>query len=178
MKRINILSILILLISVNVQAQSDINIQTIRKRYYEVKKEIKYSEKNKEEGSLYCDILERNVNGASWQAVGTFHLKQKFWYKSQDDFPDNPNSGLEMVIVNCERAAAKFYSEYLFHEGKLIFVFYKNENEELRYYFKNNKLIKQLGEYKENMYMLSADEALKNSKIYIKQYMSVFCAEN
>ncbi len=179
MKKISILTVIISFLFLNLQAQQQSDIQNIRKWYQTTKQSISFSKKNKSEGSLYCDIFEKNSNGASWPAVGNFHIKREFWYSNRPDFLDNPAEGLEMVIVNGERSAVKFYEEFLFHGGQLVFAFYKEGELELRYYFKNKKLIKKLGDEEyDSMYVLSEEGALELGDIYIKQYLSSFGYEN
>ncbi len=175
MKKINTVLVIICFAALSMNAQQSSYIQSIKKWYKETKSNIAYSKKHKLEGSLYCDIIERNINRVSFPAVGVFHIKQELWYSTHPDNLDNPAEGLEMVIVNCERASLKYYEEYLFHNGQLVFSFYKEGDLELRYYFKNKKLIKKLeGSEYDNMYAMSEKSALQNAEVYIKQYTTTF----
>ncbi len=174
MKKTIILSVIISFAFTSINAQQNIDIQQIRKFYNATKERIEFSKKNKLEGNLYCDIIEKNVHGASWRAVGNFNIKSQFWYNDQPDFLDNPRTGLEMVIIDCEYSIVQYYKEYLFHNGQLVFVFYKNDKNELRYYFKDNKLIKQLGEFKEEMYMPTVQEVQNEAEVYMNQYLKDF----
>ncbi len=174
MKKISIVIISILFAALNMQAQENADIQKIKSRYQEIKKAIAFSKKNKFEGSVYCDVLERNVNHASWPALGNFFLREELWYSEQPDFLDNPKSGLVMVIAKGEQSVEKYYSEYLFDNGKLVFVYYKNNTDELRYYFKNNNLINQLGNASNNVYTITPRAALQNADIYLHQYLATF----
>ncbi len=174
MKRTSILLIIISLAFTSIEAQQKADIQQIRKWYNATKERIAFSKKNKLDGSLYCNLVEENVHGTSWRAVGTYHVKSRFWYNDQPDFLDNPRTGLEMVIINGKSAVLEYYMEYLFHNGKPVFVFYKAGSDELRYYFKGNKLIKQLGKCKEDMYMPTASQVQQNAEVFMKQYTSDF----
>ncbi len=167
-----ILIILLMLVSFSTQSQS--HIQQIRKWYQEVKKEISFSQKYKFEGSLYCDITEKNINRASWRAVGTYYSKVQFWYNDDpslmQDAGENPRACLEMVIENTESSVNKYYIEYLYHNGELVFVFYKVNAEEMRFYYQNHKLIKQLGKI-EN-YPPTAKEMIEKSEQYMKSFFA------
>lgn len=133
-------------------AQNDV--QKIKDHYYEVGKLIKECSGVKanqdSECSLYSDELQINKGGNSWRAVGNYNKKIVFWY---NDDPDNCDGceevpGLPLLKVQITEivSAFKYYEEYLFLDGELIFLFKTSDNEdgniEQRYYVANKKLIK------------------------------------
>ncbi len=177
MRKIVILLILINLAFSNMQAQNNADIQQIKKWYYGVKDAISESKKNKFEGNLYCDITERNVNGASWRAVGNYYVKTQYWYNDDPglmiDDEKNPRKCLEMVIDNKEASVDKYYSEFLYHDGQLVFVFYKLNDESLRFYFKNKKLIKQIVDIREE-YAPTAESIKQQGENYMRIFLASF----
>ncbi len=172
MKKISILTAVISLLFANLQAQQQSDILNIRKWYNETKKDIAFAQKNQGEGTLYCDVIEKNVHNASWRAVGQYHIKKQMWYNDQMDFLDNPREGLNMVIINVTRSVREEYSEYLYHKGKLVFMYYKDALNEMRFYFKNGKLIKKLEKLGNDEEALTEKDAQRNSEIYMKQYLN------
>ncbi len=172
MKAKQIITIIILLLTTGVFAQEKAAIQQIRKWYNETKKEIVFAQEHPKEGILYCDIIEKNVHNASWRAVGVYHIKKQMWYNDQTDFLDNPRAGLSMVIINLERSIRKEYSEYLYHNGELVFVYYKDNLNELRFYFKSNKLIKKIEKLGNDEEALTERDVQHNAEIYMNQYLS------
>ncbi len=176
MKKTSILLIIISLVATSIKAQQNTDIQQIRKWYNTTKEQIEYSKKNKFEGSLYCDVMERNVNGASWRAVGNFYAKTQFWYNDDpslmEDEGENHRACLEMIIDKTEASADKYYSEYLYHSGQLVFVFYKQNDETIRLYFKNKKLIKQIGEIKE--YAPTVEDMQNQGENFMKTFLASF----
>ncbi len=67
-KKISIFCAFIIIAFSSVQADNKNDIKQIRKWYNATKKKIAYNQKS-QNGSLYCNTLERN---------GAFHLKQEF----------------------------------------------------------------------------------------------------
>ncbi len=171
MKKLSIILVLISFVFVNVQAQQQSDIKQIRKWYYATKNEISTSKKDKSDAELYCDITERNAHGASWRAVGNYNSKTQYWYSDDSQFmPDEyeRRTCLKMVINNKTSSIHKYYSEYLYHDGQLVFVFYKINDDELRLYFKNNKLIKQIGK------ITDLHPNVKNLQSIAEDYMKVY----
>ncbi len=172
MKKISILLVLISFTFINLKAQQDI--QQIRKWYYGTKEEISNSKKGDEYG-LYCDILSRNAHGASWRVVGNYSVKTQFWYNENPYFmqsvDEDPRACLDMVIENMESGPNNYYSEYLYHDGQLVFAFYKKNDEEIRFYFKNNKLIKQVGEPKN--FTIDYETIMYQSEEYMKTFLAI-----
>ncbi len=171
MKRTSILLIIISLAFTSITAQNADDIKKIKKWYYTTKEQIKFSKHNKVESKLYCDIIENNVYNKYWRVVGKFHVKSQFWYNEQlPDQLDNPRTGLNMVIIDGTHGPITTYTEYLFHDGQLVFVFYKTNGGEIRYYFKDNKLIKQLGKFEEEI-IPTAKESQSNAETYMNKYL-------
>ncbi len=172
MKKISIIIVLISFVFVNLQAQQQSDIEQIRKWYYATKNEISTSKKDKYDGSLYCDIIKRNVHKAFWEVVGDFSSNTEYWYNKDPNLMfenDNIRACLEMVIDNTQSGLFKYYSEYLYHDGQLVFAFYKVNDEEMRFYFKNNKLIKQTGEITD--LPPSSQNIKANAEAYMKKYL-------
>ncbi len=178
MKAKQIITIIIVLVTTGVVAQEKADILQIRKWYNETKKEIAFAQEHPREGVLYCDVIEKNVHNASWRAIGEYHIKKQIWYNDQPDFLENPRTGLSMVIINLRRSVRKEYSEYLYHNGNLVFVYYKDNLNELHFYFKHNKLIKKIEELGNDEAALTEREAQHNAEIYMQQYLSDFCTPN
>lgn len=163
-------------------AQSKHDIQHIRKVYQQAKEQIAFSIKNKFEGNLYCNTLEENVNNSSWRAVGTYNKKSQFWYNKDPSFSEslgeNPKACLQMVTEKAKISDRMYYKEYLFENGQLVFIYikYPSENliksEELRLYFKNEKLIKQLG--KPNIYSGDIESLMVEAKLKMKLFLATF----
>ncbi len=174
MKKIKLIVIFLLLslVAVNIHAQQKADIQQIRKWYNETKKAIAFAQKHQREGALYCDVIEKNVHNASWRAIGWYNVKKQMWYNDQIDFLDNPREGLNMVIINVTRDVRKEYSEYLYYEGELVFMYYKDVLNEMRFYFKNGKLIKKIEKLGNDEETLTERDVQHNSEIYMNQYLS------
>ncbi len=173
MKKLSILIIFVSFLFTNAKAQQQSDIKQIRKWYYSTKNEISTSKKDKYEGSLYCDITRRNVHKAFWPVVGDFTSNTQYWYNDEPNLTfeddDNPRACLEMVINNTQSGLFKYYSEYLYHDGQLVFAFYKANDEEMRFYFKNNKLIKQTGEITD---LPPTSQSIKaTAETYMKKYL-------
>lgn len=132
--------------------QSKTDIQYIRNKYKQVKTSIDLSANKKEKSDLYCAIWENNAHASM---LGE-HSKTQFWYNHlpdiSEDMGEDPRATLEMVIDKYSIDNGQlYYKEFLFDKGQLIFVYSRyaeqtNKAKEIRLYFKNNRLIKQLGE--------------------------------
>ncbi len=175
MKRITFTFLMILAITM-AKTQQNADIQDIRKLYYKTKSDIAYSKKNKFEGKMYCNRLIKNENKRSWRAVGTYHYDIRYWYWDNPlamlDEGADPINALDMVIVDGEVSARKFYSEYLYSGGNLCFAYYKRDELEVRLYFKDKKLIKQIGKF--DNYSSSVDEIKKDAHHYMKTFLASF----
>ncbi len=176
MKKISILLMMICFSAANIRAQQSADIQKIRKLYYETKSDIEYSKKNKFEGKLYCNRLIKNENNRSWRAVGNYHYDIRYWYHENPlallDEGANPHNALKMVIIDGELSARKFYSEYLYYGLNLCFAFYKRDSLEVRLYFKDKKLIKQVGKFDD--YSSSVDEIVDDAENCMKTFLASF----
>lgn len=176
MKLKHIIIALIALLPSSILAQQKEAILHIKKVYYELKEDIAFSREHKFEGRLYCNKLEENVNGKSWSGVGTYHSVIEYWYDDNpvlvDDYSENPQSCLKMVIENTVSADRKYYIEYLFDEGQLIFVYYKSPTNEMRFYANNNMPIKILGEFEEGEH--TWDEVTANANRHMQTFLSSF----
>ncbi len=75
-----------------------------------------------------------------------------------------------MVIEKATISKQKIYSEYLYEKGELIFAFYKGKAQELRFYYKNGKLIKQLGKSQQS------NSALELINDNAKKYQNILLA--
>ncbi len=177
MKKLSILTVIIGILCVNLQAQQKSDVQKIKDWYYKVKEAIKYSKEHKLEGKLYCDITSKNVNGASWSAIGEYSSKIQTWYNDDPDYAkdieENPRECLVMVIENTEKESTrKYYAEYLFMDGQLAFVFYKRNDVTLRLYVKNNKVIKQIGKLDKDYDV--TEYILQNGEVYMQSFLASF----
>jgi len=159
--------ILLIVLSFSSYAQND-EIQSIRDHYYHVKTWINVSDPDSLEfNPYYHDIKIRNVNNSPWRAVGIFRDTIHYYYSDEmeaeemDGNTEHDNSwALTMVITSTQYSMNFEYTEYLFSEGKLIFVFKRvvNSEEEVtqyRYYFSGDKLIR----YKVNSEIRNTSEA-------------------
>lgn len=158
--------------------QSD-TIKHIRNQYYDVVNKIKQSREKAYEGILYCNTLEFNKHGKAWRGVGNFNEKLEFWYSDDPNQKEKGNAVnvLKMVIVNGESAAYKYYKEFLFEKGEVIFVYFQFVNEgkanEYRYYLENQEVIKRITDTQEPMaeeaYTILR-EANMNRALFLKMF--------
>ncbi len=162
-----------------ITAQNNSDIKHIKNVYYEVKKSIDFSIKHKYEGKLYCNVTQDNVNRRAWSDVGVYYSKIEYWYGSNPYMVDDEDvtSCLDMVIAKNQVAAVKYYVEYLFEKGQLIFVYYKMGDEEVRLYYKNKKLIKKIGDFKDKYYSYSEEEIQNKAKRYMYTFLFNFNLE-
>ncbi len=176
MKRITLTAVIIILTLITLQAQNISDIQEIRELYKQAKKDIAQSENKQGNSKLYCNRLIENVNNASWSAVGTYHYDIHYWY---NDNPLNrikigapPHYCLQMVTINAKVSAREFYLEYLYSGEHICFAFYKSKTEEVRLYFKDGKLIKQVGKF--DKYTTDAEEIVKHSVTCMNTFLATF----
>ncbi|MCD4701530.1 MAG: hypothetical protein K8S24_06705 [Candidatus Aegiribacteria sp.] len=112
------------------------NVQYIRDIYRQTNEEI-------DNGELYRTIVDINVDGLSYPAVGTYHpvLTLYFGFSEEEPYPDN----LRKAILVVDRAAYHEYSEFLYDGyGDLIFVYVTGQPNmpEMRFYYHLGELIK------------------------------------
>lgn len=95
-------------------------VQTIRREYYQLKKEITACEKKGYNGPLYCLRLTDNPYRAIYPAVGNFLSTISFYY---DHSPEGKRR-LRMVIESTERSIGKEYIEVMYRQdGSVAFTF-------------------------------------------------------
>ena len=124
----------------------------IREHYTDVNKQIAESMEQGFEGPLYNNQWVVNRNGKSWPAVGIYKETTDFWY---DDPPDHipaaerdPKKVLLKVNVSRRSSALVVNEEFLFKEGKLLF-YYSSQGEEdnlreTRLYFNSKGIFKSI----------------------------------
>ena len=138
MKKILLLLFGIQPLMVFAQTESD-----IRQLYAEVNNKIKESIEQGFEGPLYNNQWINNKYNKSWPAVGIYTETTDFWY---DDSPDhlspgdrNPKNVLVKISISRISSVMHTNTEYLFKEGKLVFYYNKNGDQdnawETRLYF-------------------------------------------
>lgn len=171
--------LILTLFSANAQNKADI--QSIRNIYYKIKEDVSFSVKYKSEGRLYCNKIERNVNDMSWRAMGSYHKTTNLWYSYNfSDEHKNFYPKLEYVTVSEIESKLHYSVEYLFENEKLIFCYTKSEIGEFRFYFKNEKLIKEIKKTNENVdeneYMVipTSDIVLAEGKLLQKKFQYLF----
>ncbi len=105
----------------------------IREHYTDVNKRIAESAEQGFEGSLYNNQWVVNRNGRSWPAVGIYTETTDLWY---DDPPDHlpaserdPKTVLLKINISRRSSALLANEEYLFKDGKLLF-YYSRQGEE------------------------------------------------
>ncbi len=136
-------------------AQEEI-IKTIQEDYYHVKQWVNATDSDSTRYKpYYHDILFRNVDNGSWRAVGIFKDTTHYYYSdlmeaamAEENTEEDETWALKMVIKSTQESMMFTYSEMLFQEGNLIFMYerfndYDGENSyEYRFYFNNMKLIR------------------------------------
>jgi len=131
-----------------VSAQTEKRIEEIKKIYRETTEKIAECEAQGEYSTTYLSELVVNKNNGSYPAVGIFSSDFKFYYtygdREKNPYPNN----LLKITVTTKRSAQTEFSEYLFNpSGQLIFYYEKmdeNPENERRFYFASEKLIKSL----------------------------------
>ncbi|MDD8026853.1 MAG: hypothetical protein PHI34_10080 [Acidobacteriota bacterium] len=106
-------------------------------------------------GGFYCTETWINSRNGSWRAVGNYYQKIQFWHTDEPGFAAAEGLPEKAVLVKAEvhEAAAirTYYRDFLFDDGRLVFVYIKERSgdgpfEERRYYFDKGKLFRfQLG---------------------------------
>ncbi|MHB8054026.1 MAG: hypothetical protein ACYDH3_02070 [Candidatus Aminicenantales bacterium] len=126
----------------------------IRDLYAQVQNRIAIAVKEAEAGSppeFYATEIFVNRHNGSWRASGTYSKKTVFWYTDQPEFAGGEPGGELSVLAKIEIeeivAVRTYHKEYLFDQGKLVFVLIINPgetgtDEEFRYYFYEGALIR------------------------------------
>lgn len=175
MKTRILIIILACLSSALVNGQDKADIQYIRSKYKQVKMRIDLSTNSKEKDNFYCAIWENNA----YTSLLGEHTKTLFWYNDTPDIieemGEDPRTCLEMVIDKHRIDNGQvYYKEFLFDNGQLIFIYSKYMNQqkkaqELRLYFKNNTLIKQLGE--QGVQIGDKESLINEAEFNMKQFL-------
>ena len=121
-------------------------IKNIRERYQKATSAIKLAESGEQSG-LYCNTIEENKYNGSWRAVGLYNIKTEFWYDDQpgmlcEEEGKGEACHLQFIKNTAQVSAGGWYTEYLFQDGKLLFVFMETEGAQYRFYWHNEKLIR------------------------------------
>ncbi len=147
-----------------VSAQSDKQIEEIRRIYKETNEKITRSENDGESSEIYLSELVVNKNNGSYPAVGIYNSVVKFYYtfgnREQNPYPDR----LIKVEITTNRSARTENAEFLFNPaGQLIFYFENKDDAEIRVYFSAEKPIRILkGTQNVNLNDKTATEQIKN----------------
>lgn len=175
MKTRILIIILACLSSALVNGQDKADIQHIRSKYKQVKMRIDLSTNSKGKDNFYCAIWENNA----YASLLGEHTKTLFWYNDTPDIieemGEDPRTCLEMVIDKHRIDDGQvYYKEFLFDNGQLIFIYSKYMNQqkkaqELRLYFKNNTLIKQLGE--QGVQIGDKESLINEAEFNMKQFL-------
>jgi hypothetical protein len=111
-------------------------VQYIRDIYQQVNDEI-------DAGDLYRTVVDVNIDGKSYPAVGIYHpvLTFYFGFSEEEPYPDN----LMKAHLVVDRSAYHEYTEFLYNGyGALIFVYVTGRPDmpETRFYYDQGQLIK------------------------------------
>jgi hypothetical protein len=106
----------------------------IRSYYDDLNNKISEAVKHGYEGGIYNNQWITNKTGTSWPAVGYYADTTDFWYNDPPDHIDSSERDPKTVLLKVtlkSKSAADYtaYTEYVFKDGKLIF-YYSHENEE------------------------------------------------
>lgn len=134
----------------------DQGVGEIRSYYNEISSEVTRCSRSAEAGgqqeSLACrlylvEISENRLN-APVAAVGIYHRTIRRWYDLSgpsgtkgEGYEPNAQT-LVRVEIDGERSAVKWYEEYLYKGGELLFYFRKSDFGEYRFYFGNGELVR------------------------------------
>ena len=146
------LLIITLFLSSYISLAQETVIQDIRNHYQKTEQEINscIGPDAKPEGCvLYQNTLQVNSNGQQWRGVGVYDKKTEFWYEDSPQHCDECGTDginvLTKVIVTESSASYTNRREFLYKNGKLIFVYVKVTGEsetEVRYYYSEDQLIR------------------------------------
>ena len=149
-------------------------IDDIRAYYKTIGEQINACKKegNGENCALYSNLSITNTGGQTWRASGNYKKEVQFWYDDSPRLCDECGEGginvLKKVICSEQSGLTTSYKEWLFKDGKLIFYYIKSsgeQNEEYRYYYQNDVLIKHI----ESGNTMNGDDAAKKYKEFILQ---------
>jgi len=181
---IKLIFILIASVCFSAVFSQDDDIASIRKIYQSTNELIAVS-KTQEGGGLYSNEITVNSNNGSWRAVGNYSKKSVFWYS--DDPAQyvqvNENSTESGALVKAEisseaAASMKFYTEYLFDNDQLIFI-YKVEDAyegkiEYRYYLKDEQVIRYMINQETSAGLPDSEDLIKEANEIKRIFLSTF----
>ena len=154
-KAINACTSAILFLTCLPLAADDAAVAGIRKAYADTAAAISRALKGEENG-LYANELVVNSHNGSWRGSGNYSKKAVFWYADLPEFATAEGKKGESVLAKVEvtetAAAITRYSEFLFAEGELVFVFRRGGSDgpgEERLYLKDGKVLLRLAGAKE-----------------------------
>ncbi|NLL28900.1 MAG: hypothetical protein GX259_08885 [Bacteroidales bacterium] len=131
------------------------DVANIRNEYNKLKAQISGLKDAGYAGELYCLHIEDNVFGKSYPGSGDYNTDRWYYYTFDDD---EGNVQLKMVVEIYKIAENTIYSEFMYIDEAVAFVFSKNsyeENIEKRLYCKGEEVIK----YTENGVEKQYDDA-------------------
>ena len=143
-------------------AQSDKQIEEIRRIYKETNEKIAANENDGETSDIFLSELVVNKNNGSYPAVGVFRSVVKFYYafgdREKNPYPDR----LLKISITSNRSARVETAEFLFNAaGQLIFYFENKDDAEMRVYFSAEKPIRIL----KGTQNLNLNDKIANEKI-------------
>lgn len=168
--------LLLLFCGLFVFAQTEKQIDAIKRIYKETNEKVAECEENGEYSSTFLSEMVVNKNNGSYPAVGTFKSVFKFYYtygnREKNPYPNR----LLKIIIETKRAANSEKYEYLFNEKEnLVFYFEKKEDTEFRVYYSNEKPIKFLkGTQEMPLSDKNINEKVKNSLTEKKKLVNIF----
>lgn len=174
----------LLCLPLQISAQSA-DIQFIRDHYNKVQSQIDLGS-GEEEGGYYCNKLTENVNNRSWRAVGLYHKVVEFWYDDtpgmmceEEEYGGEEACHLQLVKEQANISFGGWAAEYLYHNGKLIFVFITHEGGERRFYWKEGELIRvqvdrEILKTVSTDYQEEAQDQWKSGMEFRKKYIALF----
>jgi hypothetical protein len=175
-----LLAILSVFFVISLYSQED-DIQKIREIYNRTSENIKVAKLPGDDGfgALYSNEIIVNSNDNSWRAVGNYLKKITFWYTDQPEFAqyqDNTETSvLTKIEIKTQSASTEYIYEFLFHNDQLVFYYEfvsngEGEKQELRYYFKDEKLI----EYREGEKVTECEDCAKTVLQMAEEYKQLF----
>lgn len=139
-RKLSYLVIITAALALNVAAQTDKRVASIRELYERTNAMVADCEADGESSSTYLTELVINKNNGSYPAVGIFRTVAKFYYTYGDREKNPYPTRLMKIVVETKRSNRVDKSEFLFDENeKLVFYFGKNDDGEKRVYFANEK---------------------------------------
>ncbi len=155
------------------QAQNSENeVRKIRLEYNSIKSKIETLQKEEYAGAFYCLHLTDNVYNKSYPASGTYIVDQYFYY----DQGEKRNWQLYMLVESSKISDVTIYTECMYQEGELAFVFTKSgydDNMEKRLYLSGGKAIRYTENNKERN-INSSQELIESMRSIGENYLELF----